>query len=293
MIPAYEITKRLFIWGVVTVAVMPRQHIDRRGGWWWKIGGGDLSYPFRRLLLSIAGINLARLVLKESRILMKFRVVCDALGIVQQFGCSFLCFLTPYILQTWLVPFINVPGGRPGASLMRPLYLSTSLSILSVVLVRTSHPNFWFLRKLGNAVSGPPVLHTLAMFNAVTTRGGRHDGRGSIVSQSLRATECWFLATQLLCAVGFAFNDHGKDEKDYGQWDQLLGAFREIAFVSEWTRILVHALFVNQLDELYLTSPSPSSTDAGDNEEGGTSGVEPRPSGNPEIVSLVRSRQTS
>ena len=256
MITAFEITKRLFVWGVVAISVCPRQHIDRGR---WSIGG-DLSHSFRKLLLTITAMNFARLVLNETDIRSYFQVLADGLGVMQQLGCSFLCFLTPYILQTWLAPLINI-GGRPGASLMKPLYLATFLSVTSVILVRTTHTNFWCLRKLGSAISAFPVLKTLDMFSRVTTRsagGTEHDGRGSIISQTLKIVEYWFLIIQLLCALGFAFDRNNLPE-EYNQIDHVLSAFREIAFISDWTRICAHAIFINQLDELYLTSPRASS----------------------------------
>lgn len=279
MLVATEITKRLLIWGVLAVSVVPRQHIDR---YRWSIGG-SLSLSFRKLLLSICGVNLVRFVLKDSHIRLHFRVLTDVLGIIQQFGNSFLCFLTPYILQTWLAPLINI-GGRPGASLMSPLYLSTVLSASSVLLARLYHPNFWSLRKIGNAVSSPPVLTTLRMFNTVSTQGGHHDGRGNIMSQTLMVIEYWFIATQIACAIGFAL-DRRNDKTEYNQLDELLAGFREIAFVSDWLRVCGHAMFVNQLDELYLASSSgPSSGRT----ERGASGDDVETDHGAEFTSLVR-----
>jgi len=267
MIVAYEFTKRFLIWGVVAVALYPKQHIDGNSSWrFFSIGGSSLSYNYKRLLLAIASINLVRLVLKDSRIKLHVRVFADALGLVQQLGHTFLCFLTPYLLQTWLAPIVNLPGGRrPGSNLLSPLYLSTFLSALSVVLVRASHPNFWFLRKLGNVASSPPVLSTLTLFNSVTTPrvGLHHDGRGTIISQTLAAVEYWFVATQLLCAVGFAFDRRVQDPAQWTQLDQLLESFRQIAFVSDWTRILAHSVFINQLDEMYLASSGGRRSSAG------------------------------
>ena len=251
MIATYEIVKRLYIWFVLAISVVPRQHIDRT-----KCSvGGDLSRPFRRLLLFLVALNFIRMVLKDSNIPLEFRIVADVLGILQHFGTSFLCFLTPYILQKFLVPFVNI-GGRPGANLMTPLYITTILNVLSVVLVRKVHPNWWSLRKLGNVVSSPPVLDTLKVFNTVTTRGGHHSGRGSILSQSLAIVEYWFLTTQFLCAIGFALDRRLEDPSQETQLDLVLSAFREISFVSEWTRILGHSLFINQLDELFLSTPT-------------------------------------
>ena len=295
MIAAAEIFKRLFIWGVTAVALVPRQHIDDSSFNLSSIIGGRLSYSFKKLLLALVAVNFVRLVLKDSSIKDQFQLLRDLLGILQQVGISFLCFLTPYILQTWLAPLIHI-GGRPGQNLMPTLYASTALSVMAAILSRLVHPNFWALRKLGNAMSSIPVLNTLRQFDAVTTRGGIHQGRGTIMSQSVRMVEYWYLVIQLLGVIGFLMNNGAKvvvmvqnkashlmamnesgiqqpPEPEYqegGQWDQIWSAFRDASFVLDWTRILTHALFINQLDELYLSSSSsssPTSNGDGNDEE--------------------------
>lgn len=259
MIIAEEIFKRLFIWGVAAVAVAPRQHIDRTR---CSIGG-SLSSNFKKLLLVLVAINFVRLLMKDSYIKAKVQVARDILGVAQQLGNSFLCFLSPYILQTWLANMINL-GGRPGANLMPYLYASTLLSILASILARTTHPNFWALRKLGNAISSVPVVGTLRSFNSVSSRGGFHEGRGTILSQTLMTVEYWYICGQLLAVIGFAMNRGptiGHDETT--QLDELFSAFRKASFVLDWTRILAHAIFMNQLDELHLSSSPPSSNGNG------------------------------
>eukprot|EP01083_Nonionella_stella_P023756 65705_1 len=248
MIASDEIYKRIFIWGVAAVAVIPRQHIDLVG---WSVGG-DLSHSFRKLLLGLIVINFLRLLMKDSSIEHNFVLLRDVLGIVQQLGNSFLCFLSSYILQTWLANVINL-GGRPGSNLKPTLYASTVASILAAILARRVHSNFWGLRRFANAISSIPVVQTLKTFNTVTTRGGNHEGRGSILSQTLMTVEYWYVAVQLMSAIGFAMNREKVDETT--QLDELWAAFREASFMLDWIRILSHAIFINQLDELYLTSP--------------------------------------
>jgi len=181
-------------------------------------------------------------------------------------GLGFLSFLTPYILQTWLADRINI-GGRPGSSLMPPLFLAAFLAASGVVLSQTVHPNFWCLKKLANVVSSPPVLRTLMLYNSVTSIGGlHHNGRGTLISQTLMTVEYWHIATQLLCFMGYAMDRHIK-VRDYAQIDHILLAFREVSFISDWTRVCAHAVFINLLDELFLSSPSPPSTEGPVDEE--------------------------
>lgn len=257
MIIADEIFKRLFIWGVAAVAVAPRQHIDRTRC----AIGGSLSYNFKKLLLVLVAINFVRLLMKDSNIEDKVQIARDLMGIAQQLGNSFLCFLSPYILQTWLANMINL-GGRAGANLMPPLYASTLLSIAASILARTWHPNFWALRKLGNAISSAPVVGTLKTFNSVTSRGGFHEGRGTILSQTLMTVEYWYITGQMLAVIGFAMNRGSAiSQDDTTQLDELFSAFRKACFFLDWTRILAHAIFMNQLDELHLSSSPPSNSD--------------------------------
>eukprot|EP00797_Seminavis_robusta_P014023 Sro2137_g316070.1 n/a (300) ;mRNA; f:17065-17966 len=233
---AVEIGKRLFIWGVLAMVALPRQHIDRAA---WSIGGG-LSHSFRKLLAASVALNLCRLLAK---LYGHARLLADLLGILQAVSLSFLCFLTPYVLQTWMVSQINI-GGRPGSNLLPALYGNGVLSVLGVVLCRLVHPNLWCIKRLGNIISAPPVLSTMAMYNSVTSVGGHHRGRGTIMAQTIVVAEYWYIITQSLCFLGLALDKHS-GEDDYSSWDYCLKAFRNIAFVSDWTRVCVHGIFIN------------------------------------------------
>jgi hypothetical protein len=250
---AAELAKRILIWGVLAIVVVPRHHIDREA----MSIGGNLSHSFRKLLVASVGLNLLRLAAKLHG---HVRLFADILGCLQSVSLSFLCFVTPYILQTWLVTRINI-GGRPGANLLPALYGTAIFSILGVILCRVIHPNLWCLKRLGNVCSGLPVLKTLGMYNSVTSVGGHHHGRGTIMSQTMVAVEYWYIVAQLLCVIGLAFDKHEKVE-NYSQWDYCLEAFRDIAFVSDWTRVCFHGVFMNLLDEMYSISASSSTCSA-------------------------------
>ena len=193
MIVASEILKRFFIWGVAAVAVVPRQHIDNTR---CCSVGGSLGYSFKKLLLGLVAINFLRLLLKDSSVKGQSVLLREFLGVLQQLGNTFLCFLSPYLLQTWLSNMINI-GGRPGSDLTPVLLSSVGLSIVASVLARTVDGRFWALRKIGNAISALPVLRTLKTYNSVTTRGGNHEGRGTILSQTLMTVERWYALVQV------------------------------------------------------------------------------------------------
>ena len=69
------------------------------------------------------------------------------------------------------------------------------------------------------------------------------------MSQALMTVEYWHMVVQSLCAIGYAFDSRLPEEQDI-QLDAVLRAFRGIAFASDWTRVLCHALLLNLLDEL-------------------------------------------
>lgn len=143
---AAHIAQRFLIIGVTAAAVRTRIQFDRPC-----TIGGDLSRNFRKLLLGIVAVNFLRLVLPGSRTWKDSSgLFVDLLGVVEVTGLTFLCFLTPYILETRLRNYISVP--RPGGNFYRPLLGAVFLSCLGVVLSRSVHPNLWCLKKLANAM---------------------------------------------------------------------------------------------------------------------------------------------
>lgn len=253
MIEPDEVTKRLFIWGVAAVAVFPRLPSDPT----YCTIGGNLTHTFRKLLLVLVGTNFVRLFCSKK--INAAIALSDALGVVEVVGLTFLCFLTPYLLQRWLSERINI-GGRPGENLITPLLVVGFMSAVGMILSHTVHPNLWFLKKAANGLASIPVLRTLRQYNSVTTVGLRINGRGNILSQSLMMVEYWHLIVQLLGAVGYACNT-GRPEDEHTAWDVILCSFRNIGFVADWTRVLSHAIFMNVLDEIYSLPPPADQSD--------------------------------
>lgn len=238
---ADQIAKRFLIIGVALAAIVPRMPFDDR----WSIGGG-LSNRFRKLLLAIVTINFSRLFLSGNKEFSKTSgLFSDLLGVLEVTGLTFLCFLTPYILETRLTNFIHI---RPGRTFYYPLIGAALLSFFGVLLSRAVHPNLWCLKKLANALSGPPVINVLRQFNLVTT--AQAHGNGFMMGQATLTVEYWHLCLQLFCFVGYAFDRHISSEEEGTGWDTFLEAARSIAFLGDWTRVLMHALFLNGIDEM-------------------------------------------
>lgn len=246
MISEAQLNHRFFVLGVLAAAIIPRhvisnQQHDNKCWLSTRIGGGMLSHNFRKLLLVIAMVNLCRL-LSSGR---SHQLVSDVLGILEVTLLTFLCFLTPYVLQVGLSQFFNIV---PGRDLKAPLCASALLSFFGVALSRRVHPNFWALKKLANAASGPPVIRTLKSYNTFTT--SQSHGRGLVLAQTLSVIEYWHLFLQLACAAAYAFNRH-ETAAEETMLDRTMAAARSIAFAADWTRVLFHATFLNQLEEMH------------------------------------------
>ena len=248
MIAQEQITHGFFVLGVLAAAVVPRLPSDQAG--FWSIGG-RLSRNFRKLLLVLVVLNFCRLFLSDdvpSEKSGSYQLASDLLGVVEVTGLTFLCFGVPYILQLGLSQFFNI---RQGQGLLAPLFLATILSFLGVALSRAVHPNFWALKKLANAVTARPVIQTLRQYHAFSTQTSHL--RGSVFAQTVLVIEYWHLILQLLCTVAYALNRHNNGTSEETLFDRTLQATRSIAFAADWTRVLMHATFLNQLDEMHHT----------------------------------------
>jgi hypothetical protein len=277
-----ELGKRLFIWGVLVIVVAPRLHIDRS---YWTFGG-KWSSAFRKLLGMAVFLNIIRLGASMNGHPWLL-LLSDVLGIAEVFGLNFLVFYTPWVLRKWLEDRINI-GGRPDTPLYFPLQLTLLLSIMGVILSRTIHPNFWSLKKVANIVSTPLIIQTIKLYNSVTSVGGHHHGRGTIMAQTLLVIEYWHLIIQLFSALGYALDPQGKDVENYSPWENCLKAFRDVAFVADWTRVLGHGIFLNLLDEMALVSPPQQPASAPSDEDHVFRVDEVHDS--TELVSIIRSR---
>lgn len=139
MFPAEQIAKRFLILFVALVSIYPRMPFNERC-----TVAGRLSRNFRLLLLGIVAVNLSRLFLPGNESdSPELGLFSDFLGVVEVTALTFLCFLTPDILETKLSRYINL---TPGTAFYGPLVASCLLSFFGVVLSRTVYPNWWGLK---------------------------------------------------------------------------------------------------------------------------------------------------
>lgn len=259
-----DIPKRIFVLFVTLATIVPRMPFDlplfswplRRG--WWRgdhsdMIGGDLSRPFRKLLLAICFLHFLRQVLDFSNKGWKL-----FLNSSEGIALSFLSLLTPYLLRVWLSERINLPGGRrPGSSLMPWLYAVIGLSLIGVLLrTWTGRGEMWVAKKIADGLIFIPVVRTLGWYNTVTTGQARYAGRGLVLSQLVFLAECYNLLAVLIDIVIQAMHVMGfVDLYSKGALDPTLriifkGMYADNHFAN-YTRVFCHSVLINCLDETY------------------------------------------
>lgn len=268
---------QVFILGVACTSIVPRLPSDDNR---FSIGG-RLSSPFRRALVVLVAIGILRVSVfhfvlpfdNDSAIL---HVLDGTLGATQVFGQSFLCLTTAYLLQVKLSNYINIEGGVPGRSLIPTLVAVFLVTVLSSFLSKSIHGKWACLINFGEALSCRPIVSTLKVYSSFTTRGGDHGGRGSVLVQTLLTIEYWFLTTSVIAFFAeYFFGNYVEEQQDSGSelswYILLLEGIRQNQDngVDDWARLLVHAIFLNSVDEVeHFTSINPST-------ESGTTNADP------------------
>ena len=265
---AHFLSGQIFMLGIAAVAVLPRMPSDTAQGC---TIGGRLSFPFRRALLLLIGISVVRLLCFHVLVQVDdndandgrggggFLAAMDAtLETVHVIGQTFLCLTTAYLLQRQLSNYINIEGGAPGRNLVPFLIAVSCLTIVGSIGANTWHAGWGCLINLAEAISCWPVLKTLRLYISVTTQGSIQKGllRGPVLVQMLTVAELWYLSTSLTSFLAEAADKtHGEMPTDtHGHFLRLLSiAVRQNQDngVDDWTRLLLHAVFLNGLDELH------------------------------------------
>lgn len=169
------------------------------------------------------------------------------------------------------------------------------LTVAGAVLSRFVHPNWFCLENLAEAISCLPVLKTLKTYASVTTVGGQHHGRGPVLVQVLKVVEYWFMTTAILSFGAEALNTIHGDLESAPPVQLILEAIRtnQDNGVDDWTRLLLHSIFLNTMDELqhftggggFPTAAQSSSEKGNDNSSDDGDDIEKK-----SLVSLKRRR---
>lgn len=278
---------QVFMLGVAAIAILPRVPSDTTHN---SRIGGRLSLPFRRALLWLIGIGIVRTlachlvavdqaageVNAYSSTISHILTIADAaLATIQITGQSFLCLTTAYIMQCQMEGIINIEGGRPGRSLIPYLLIVMVLAVSGTLLSALLNPYFFCLVNLAEAISVKPVVQTLQTYASISTvnTDDNHKKQGPILVQALLIVEYWFLTTSILSCIAELIDMAAPTTINGGSQSMaittvkiLLDAVRtnQDIGIDDWTRLLLHSVFLNSIDELMHFSGGVPSSPHGD-----------------------------
>jgi hypothetical protein len=269
-----QLSMALFRIGIALATIVPRLPSDLP---FPRSIGGDLSRPFRKILLALTLSNVIRLMTPTNSHRFISWSAQDMMNLdsllylthyfnsaIESFLRSFLCLLTPYLMQRQLQDRINIH--RPGRDLMFWVLVVLFFNILGCIVVETTNEmRYWALKKFGDALSFPPVYKTLRLYSKIMTQGGKYPGRGNVTSQSLLTVEYLHVIATLLSAAGYYFIGDG----DLDDTVSLLSGLRMVGAYASMTRVLCHAMLMNAQDEEHYLHRHTVPTDEYQNGEEG------------------------
>ena len=271
--------KRIFVIAVTAAAILPRMPLDKP----WTIGG-NLSNPFRKLLLVIFCCHMGRFIfigtlphLKPIR-----KAIWTSLDALETVMLGFLSLLTPYLLRVWLSGRVNV-GRRPGQVLQGWIKAIAALSMAGAFFRVTVDRKFWLLTKIAGSLSFFPVTRTMTLYNSVTNVRVVYPGRGSILSQVVMVSEYFALFANLADASSKILGLLGlvTQEQLNSKTSPTIAGIYATSLFTMYTRVLCHSILLNVLDEAHTIgySSAAASTDNKnvDTEAGSFVGNPPNP----------------
>lgn len=248
-IAATDLPKAFFSIFVTAVSIVPRMPFDQPLSI-----GGDLSKPFRQLLLGLTLLRLSRHAVTLSRTGQRIFLAIEGEAL------TLLSLLAPYLLRVFLANKINIPGAKgAGQGLMPWLYACGGLTFLGAILrIITGEQDFWILKKLSDALSFIPVYRTLKYYNMVTTGQAPYPGRGPIISQIVMLGEYYSLSAHTIDIITkiIHYLDLIKDSDAFIKSTIVKGLYMD-NFYASFSRILCHAVLLNAIDENYHLCPTP------------------------------------
>ncbi len=194
--------------GVTFATIIPRPKTGAAASFF----GGDLSRPFRQLIFVLASMNCFRSVFMTDQRFREHEAQIDSttgqttlttwiyyiLTTIESLGISFLCLLLAYLLQCRLRALIYI---EPGKDLQVWLYAISILALMGTICSVTISPQYWALKRLGDALSCIPVLKTINLYDKIMTRNHVLDSQ--ITLQTLRVMEIVNLPATLLATAGY------------------------------------------------------------------------------------------
>lgn len=266
------VAESLFVIGVALATIVPRPKTVLVSFF-----GGELSRPFRQLMFALVCMNSFRSFFMTDERFRDHRAQTDSSGrtswatwiyyvmtTTESLGINFLCLLLAYLLQCRLRVLIYI---EPGRDLQPWLYAILVFGLLGTIGSIAISPEYWALKRFGDALSCIPVLKTIALYDKVMTRNHILDSQ--ITIQTLRVMEMVNLVATLLAAAGYWFG--GGQSSNLTALDSMtllrnvsIG-FRQFGIFANWTRAFCHGLMLNIVDEAQQRPPvvatAPTDTD--------------------------------
>ena len=121
------------------------------------------------------------------------------------------------------------------------------------VLVTLSKAS-WLFKMLGDALTSVPGIHTLRLYETVTYR--------NTAARTLPGLEYLKIYTATASGFGYYFS-HDTNAASKTQWLETMVGLRFINLFVAQTRILLHGLFLNMIEESASVNPIASATPQG------------------------------
>eukprot|EP00934_Nitzschia_sp_Nitz4_P006434 Nitzschia sp. Nitz4//scaffold300_size22576//2934//3833//NITZ4_008542-RA/size22576-processed-gene-0.20-mRNA-1//1//CDS//3329546979//6424//frame0 len=247
--------------------------------------GHGISRPFQQLLFSVTlTLTFRSLFLPDQRFATtactgeckETATLYYVWVAIESVIISFLMLCMPYLLQKQLATVINI---QPGESLQMWIFLVLGMDVFAIVLSSQVSPNFWALKRFGDALLVIPRINTLQLYVKMTTT----DSQPSLLIGTLTRLEyCLFVAVTGASLL-YAFEDH----QNPNNW---FVAIKMASIFLTYTVLFVHGVLLTCLDNAYrYVYPDAPSTGGSD---GGNSSRSPA-SSQSAIVSRAASRNSN
>uniref|UniRef100_A0A7S1GP08 Uncharacterized protein n=1 Tax=Cyclophora tenuis TaxID=216820 RepID=A0A7S1GP08_CYCTE len=260
----------LYVTGSIAASLIPRPDLNDRS-----LLGGGLTRPFRLALVWSLVLNFLRYAFLQD---LRFTNCDEADEQVQQQGAtdaflhctnrrslntllyhldkavescllSFLQLLVPYLVQVKLKDYIHI---LPGRGLKMWLTCILLLNCAGVIAVQFDK-RLWLIKKLGDALSSIPIIHSLGLYKRIVTHPANlssANAQNLIFIHTVLVVEYWGLTVGALSCTGVVMDD-AKSPIGVHWW---LG-FRITNIFTAHLRVFIHAIMLNMIDQAQFNEP--------------------------------------
>jgi len=208
---SYAIAEALFLICVTIALFVPR--VDGETSRWFS---GDLSRPYRQCMLLLTCTLTTRcLFLPDRRFGNDCRLDTEAASSVNSCNLyyawvamesavlAFLKLCMPFLLQRHLSSLINIV---PGRDLQKWIIAIVSMDGIAIILTANVAPQFWALKRLGDALVFFPIVSTLRLYKRVIL--SRSTTGSFVLLDALMGTECCRFLLVVGASIGYALDAH-------------------------------------------------------------------------------------